>query len=269
MTLRNCLAVGISLALLHSSSAVAGQSNARTHPIQSRSIRDIVVRDRSVGGHSLQNQAQWHRARPAARDVEDPNKGTAALKGRVANAAAVTLSSVRKVESTAPAEHKGATRASVRITSDSGGAIGAYLQRFESLRRSGDNVIIDGPCLSACTLVLGTIPRDHLCVTSRARLGFHAAWRFNESGDPVVSPDGTELLMSNYPAQIRDWIYRRGGLSPHLIYLKSRELASMYPACRQDDHSVIAQRNFAPAHAFSRPISPNLASSRKARRKPF
>jgi hypothetical protein len=267
MTLRIYLAVGLSLALPHSSLAVAGWSNALTHPIHSRSIRDIVVRDRSVSDHSLQNQAQWHRARQAASNVEDPNKGTAALKDRVANAAAVTLSSVRKVESTALAEHKGATRASVRITSDSGGAIGAYLQRFESLRRSGENVIIDGPCLSACTLVLGTIPRDHLCVTSRARLGFHTAWRFNVSGLPVVSPDGTELLMSNYPAQIRDWIYRRGGLSPHLMYLTSRELASMYPTCQEENHSVIAQQNFGPAHGLSRPLSPNFASSREARRK--
>jgi hypothetical protein len=257
MTLRIYLAAGISLALLHSSSAVAGHSNARTHPIHSRSIRDIVVRDRSVGDHSLQNQAQWHRARQAIG------------KGRVANATAVTLSSVRNVKSTALAETKGATWASVRITSDSGGAIGAYLQRFESLRRSGENVIIDGPCLSACTLVLGTIPRDHLCVTSRARLGFHTAWRFNESGLPVVSPDGTELLMSNYPAPIRDWIYRRGGLSPHLMYLTGRELASMYPACQEEDHSVIAQQNSGPAHALSRPLSPNFASSRKARRKPL
>jgi hypothetical protein len=157
--------------------------------------------------------------------------------------------------------------ASVRITNDSGGVIGAYLQRFESLSRSGQNVIIDGPCLSACTLVLGTVLPDHLCVTSRARLGFHTAWRFNESGLPVVSPEGTELLMRNYPAQIRGWIYGRGGLSPHLMYLTGRELATMYPACREEDHSVIARQDAGPAHALSRPLSSNFASSRKARRK--
>jgi hypothetical protein len=159
--------------------------------------------------------------------------------------------------------------ASVRINGDSGGVIGAYLQRFESLRRSGQNVIIDGPCLSACSLVLGTIPRDRLCVTSRARIGFHAAWRFNESGHPVVSPDGTELLISNYPAQIRDWIYRRGGLSPHLIYLAGRELASMYPVCREDDHSVVARQDAGPPHALSRPLGSSFASGRKTRRKPL
>jgi hypothetical protein len=109
MTLRICLATGMSLALLYSSSAVAGRSNPGTHPVHSRSIRDIAVRDRSVGDRSSRNQAQWHRARQATGKVEDPNKETAAPNDRVANAARVTLASVRKLELTALAEPKGAT----------------------------------------------------------------------------------------------------------------------------------------------------------------
>src|SRR6266849_3827247 len=79
--------------------------------------------------------------------------------------------------------------ATVRITGDAGGQIGPYLQNLAALRSSGERVIIDGPCLSACTMVLGVIPRDHLCVTPRARLGFHSAWRPDEAGHPVVSRD--------------------------------------------------------------------------------
>src|ERR1700681_4185691 len=116
--------------------------------------------------------------------------------------------------------------ATMRITSDPGGQIGPYLENLASLRSSGEHVVIDGPCLSACTMVLGVIPRDHLCVTPRARLGFHSAWRPDTAGHPVVSRDGTELLMSAYPQPIRDWIARRGGLSPRLMYLSGNELAS-------------------------------------------
>ena len=130
--------------------------------------------------------------------------------------------------------------ATVRITSDPGGEIGAYLQRFESMRLSRQNVVIDGACLSACTLVLGAIPRDHICFTSRAHLGFHTAWRPDEFGRPVVSRDGTEVLMRNYPPQIRNWIFRHGGLSPRLMYLNGTELASMYPACEEGNRSVVA-----------------------------
>jgi hypothetical protein len=126
----------------------------------------------------------------------------------------------------------------VRIKDDPGGQIGPYLEALVALRGSGEKVAIDGACLSACTMVLGVIPRDHLCVTSRARLGFHSAWRPDEAGHPVVSRDGTQLLMTVYPQQVRNWIARRGGLSPHMMYLTGRELASMYPACQRGENEA-------------------------------
>ena len=50
-------------------------------------------------------------------------------------------------------------RADVRILSSSGGMVEDYLRTFAQIRQSGERVIIDGPCLSACTLVLSTIPK--------------------------------------------------------------------------------------------------------------
>jgi hypothetical protein len=50
--------------------------------------------------------------------------------------------------------------ADVRIVSSLGGSVGSYLSFFSRVRQSGERVIIDGPCLSACTLVLSTIPRS-------------------------------------------------------------------------------------------------------------
>src|SRR5437588_2481754 len=85
--------------------------------------------------------------------------------------------------------------ATVRIKADPGGQIGPYLENLVALRSSGERVIIDGPCLSACTMVLGVIPRERICVTSRARLGFHAAWTPDGSGRPVTSAVATRLLM--------------------------------------------------------------------------
>jgi hypothetical protein len=64
-------------------------------------------------------------------------------------------------------------RADLRIVSSPGGAVDAYLEVFARVRQSGERVVIDGPCLSACTLVLSTIPRNRICVTRRAVLGFH------------------------------------------------------------------------------------------------
>jgi hypothetical protein len=122
--------------------------------------------------------------------------------------------------------------AGVRIVSDAGGQIGPYLEQLVALRSSGERVIIDGPCLSACTMVLGVIPRERICVTRRARLGFHAAWHPGSNGRPITSRGGTQLLMDIYPPNVRRWIARKGGLTQRMVYLHGRELASMYQTCR-------------------------------------
>src|SRR5262245_56209767 len=121
--------------------------------------------------------------------------------------------------------------AAVRIVGDAGGQIGPYLENLAALRNSGERVIIDGPCLSACTMVLGVIPHERICVTSRARLGFHAAWNPGRNGRPVPSRGGTQLLMDVYPENVRTWIKGRGGLSPRMMYLSGRELTAMYQPC--------------------------------------
>jgi len=121
--------------------------------------------------------------------------------------------------------------ATIWITGDSGGQIGAYLQRIDAMRRSGDRVVIDGPCLSACTMILGAIPRNRICVTSRAQLGFHAAYDLDQSGGQVTNRGGTALLMNHYPQHVRGWIARHGGLTRQMIYLSGGELSSMYQSC--------------------------------------
>jgi hypothetical protein len=121
--------------------------------------------------------------------------------------------------------------AAIRIKADAGGQIGAYLASLLALRNSGQRVIIDGPCLSACTMVLGVIPTERICVTPRARLGFHAAWDPGSNGRQVTNTGATRLLMEIYPQHVRRWISRRGGLSPKMMYLSGRELAAWYPTC--------------------------------------
>jgi hypothetical protein len=124
--------------------------------------------------------------------------------------------------------------AAVRIADDRGGKIGTYLDKYHSLRTSGETVIIDGYCASACTIVLGTVPRDRICVTSRANFGFHAAYDLDANGREVTNPGATRTLYSMYPSQVRRWIAARGGLKPQLIFLRGEELTSMYRPCYLD-----------------------------------
>lgn len=123
--------------------------------------------------------------------------------------------------------------AAMRIAEDRGGQIGQYLQSFAMLRSSGEKVVIDGNCLSACTLVLGLIPQDRICATPRARFGFHAAWMPDVDGQPVTSRLGTQALWNIYPSRVKRWISRHGGLSRKMIYMQGRDLRGIVANCGQ------------------------------------
>jgi hypothetical protein len=59
-----------------------------------------------------------------------------------------------------------AAAAAERILDDSGERIGAYLSKYEALRKSGQHVAIDGTCASACTLLLGVIPHHRIWLST-------------------------------------------------------------------------------------------------------
>ena len=123
-------------------------------------------------------------------------------------------------------------RAEVRILASPGGEVGLFLTLFDRVRESGERVVIDGPCLSACTLVLDVVPSDRICVTRRAILGFHAARSVDRQGRMYAEPEASDVVLQAYPKAVRGWILRRGGLSSRLLLLRGRELAAIYPRCR-------------------------------------
>jgi hypothetical protein len=125
-----------------------------------------------------------------------------------------------------------AAHAEVRILASPGGAVAPFLELFERVRASGERVVIDGPCLSACTLVLSMVPDERICVTRRAVLGFHAARSIDQRGRIYAEPEASRLVLQAYPSPVRGWISRRGGLTSRLLLLRGRELAAIYPTCR-------------------------------------
>lgn len=144
---------------------------------------------------------------------------TALVKAIMAVAALLTLAP--------PSAH-----AEIRILASPGGAVAPFLDLFKKVRETGERVVIDGPCFSACTLVLSLVPGDRICVTRHAVFGFHAARSIDRRGRTYAEPEASELVLQAYPTPVRDWIVRRGGLNSHLLLLRGRELASLYPRCR-------------------------------------
>jgi hypothetical protein len=125
--------------------------------------------------------------------------------------------------------------AEVHIVNDPGGEVSEYVEKFHELRKAGEHLVIDGPCLSACTLFTGIIPHDHVCVTKRAVLGFHAASYFDDARHTLVpTRQGTQVIMRLYPPEIQSWIERHGGLTAHIMALRGKELDALYDMCPEE-----------------------------------
>ena len=69
-------------------------------------------------------------------------------------------------------------------------------------------------------------------MTRRAVLGFHAARSIDRRGRMYAEPEASRAVEAAYPAPVRDWISRRGGLTSRMLLLRGRELAAIYPRCR-------------------------------------
>ena len=63
----------------------------------------------------------------------------------------------------------------IEVFDNHGGSVAQYDSRWAGLAARGVDVKIVGPCQSACTVLLGHIPRSKICVTPSASFGFHLA----------------------------------------------------------------------------------------------
>ncbi len=123
----------------------------------------------------------------------------------------------------------------VHISGDEGGSVSQYRARYEAIRASGQRVVIDGMCFSACTLVLGIVPRDRICATGTAMLGFHAAYRTFGGDLKIPASAETSGMMQSYSGEVRGWIKGQGGLSDKMKFLEGRALSKVVRRCRPDE----------------------------------
>ncbi len=123
-------------------------------------------------------------------------------------------------------------RADIVIEASPGGEATSFLRFFEAVRLSGERVAVDGPCFSACTLALSALPRSRICATPRAILGFHAPRLTDALGNEYPAPAAaTRLVDEAYPAPVRQWIRRHGGLTRRPIFLYGPALSRLVRRC--------------------------------------
>ncbi len=130
----------------------------------------------------------------------------------------------------------------VVITQDGGGIIVEFEQRYAVLKAADELVIIDGDCVSACTLVLNIMPRDRVCVTERARLGFHNA-AVRRGFDVEFSQPGTDMVYKAYPPAIKALLKEKGWdggelkdwKNGALVWLENDDMRQFYRTCVETD----------------------------------
>ena len=109
----------------------------------------------------------------------------------------------------------------IDVDDNHGGRVSEYNARWSGLAARGVNVRIVGPCQSACTVLLGHIPRSRICVTPEASFGFHLAKR----------ADATATLWNAYGGDIRGWINKHGGLGADFIWMRAPDTYRYFRKC--------------------------------------
>ncbi len=115
------------------------------------------------------------------------------------------------------------------IESSMGGSVTAFQIKALQLFAAGTPVIIDGPCMSACTLIVD-VDRKNVCITTKAILGYHQAATRDENGQI------TETFPLNYETPgLNAYIQSRGGLpSPdaaNLMLMDFNQAKQFYRPC--------------------------------------
>jgi hypothetical protein len=109
----------------------------------------------------------------------------------------------------------------VDVSDNHGGLLSAYQTQWALFAARRVDVRIVGPCVSACTVLIGYIPRQHICVAPGGYLGFH--W--------TTAGFATQELWSAYPSDIRLWISQHGGLSDQMLWLQAPSIYRYFRKC--------------------------------------
>lgn len=122
------------------------------------------------------------------------------------------------------------------IQNDDGGVVHERLGLYLQMAERGDKFVIDGDCVSACTFLLFTNPKENVCVTPNARLGFHSAFFVFPPGVVVPAIATTRFIWNSYPKAVTALLKKKGWSGPDqpqydLVYIEGAELRTLIQPC--------------------------------------
>jgi hypothetical protein len=102
-----------------------------------------------------------------------------------------------------------------------GGKISEHYFKYQRVASQYDRVEITGMCKSACTMVLGIVPLERICITPSGYFMFHAAYDRNR----VRSERDTQTVLAAYAPSVKAWVEKHRALdavAPYTyLYAKS------------------------------------------------
>jgi hypothetical protein len=146
------------------------------------------------------------------------------------------VSTVKASSDRLPRGMKWVTPGVVRLAGyDPGGFLAQYLVDLEVLKRLPVRQLqLDETCASACTVFLRL--GNRVCVTGRARIGFHRiAVQNGTGGRPFrrtsAERDFNDRYLKRLPEKIRNWHGIRDGLPWRMAWLQGEEAARLIGRC--------------------------------------
>lgn len=110
------------------------------------------------------------------------------------------------------------------VRGEPGGNVAAHYYKYQQVAAQYDRVVIDGMCKSACTMLLGVVPLDRICITPRGYFMFHAG---HDRGNRMFNQRATQTMLAAYAPEVRDWVTRHHALDrvdPY-TYLYARDVS--------------------------------------------
>jgi hypothetical protein len=100
------------------------------------------------------------------------------------------------------------------ITSDGGGFVVAYADKYNRMYAAGEKIVISGQCYSSCTMALAY---PNACLMPHALLGFHPGYTPYMFGlfSYTLNQAATDEMKRHYPPDVLAVIDKHGGLIDH------------------------------------------------------
>jgi hypothetical protein len=121
------------------------------------------------------------------------------------------------------------------IKKNMGGLIDKQVAAYKKDARRGTHFVIDGYCASACTTILGIIPRERVCVTEKAALGFHSGYYWTPFWR-IHSSKATQQMWSYDPPEVQAELiathFWNGGLGQKHLDMMWIYASRFYPLCQ-------------------------------------